>query len=161
MRVPLLVLVLVLAGCDSFGGSDAPAWAQAGARLTYDYTPGPDSLRYGFPRRALPATPAVVQMTVRESAAYGSVEASWYAPDGSIPRYEPYYRLPLYGDYLAVTERGIEVVIPRGCHGGLLSPPAGTTSYVRVPRVGRRLAGVHVVQPRPGRGVPTRWNGDG
>ena len=42
--------------------------------------------------------------------------------------------LPLFATELE-TARGVEVVIPTGCQGGLLSPAGGSTHYVRVPRV--------------------------
>ncbi len=134
-RTLALLALVLLAGCDAFGGPDGPGWTQTGARLVYDYTSGPDSLHYGFPRRALPATPAIIEMRVFGEGSYGGRGISWYTTDLSSPLYERYWALPLYGEDIIATERGVEVVIPRGCSGGLFGSVQGSTHYVRVPRV--------------------------
>ncbi|HEX8386789.1 MAG TPA: hypothetical protein VF576_11430, partial [Rubricoccaceae bacterium] len=133
-RLVLLALAL-LTGCDAVSGPDGPAWTRSGTRLVYDYTSGPDSLHYGSPLRALPATPALVEMRIGGESAYGGRTVTWRTPEPGLPRYEPYYGLPLNGEAVIETERGVEVVVPSGCTGGFLSPPQGSTHYVRVPRV--------------------------
>ncbi|HEX8386079.1 MAG TPA: hypothetical protein VF576_07845, partial [Rubricoccaceae bacterium] len=83
----------------------------------------------------LPSTPGLVEMRIGGEGARGGRTVAWHTPEPGQPRYEPYYGLPLYGEDVIETERGVEVVIPSGCTGGLLSPPQGSTHYVRVPRV--------------------------
>ncbi|MDX1419762.1 MAG: hypothetical protein R3181_07325 [Rubricoccaceae bacterium] len=142
-RSPLLgATLLLIAGCDAFGGDGFPApdvsWARPGAALVFDYVSGPDSLRTLIGNEAIPSTPSAATFRV-ETDVLGALDdgpvGMWtFAYDG--PGTSPVYlgfRLPLHEDRLTTTPEGLAIVDRLTCdpYG---AGPQGQFAWIRVPR---------------------------
>ena len=138
MSRPLLAALTVLAfgGCDMLTDDPGPVWTRVGTDALYDYAPGPDSLHDYTPSYiAIPPRQHAVRMRVEPAPGWSRAElaVTWDAPGFPDP-VSPFYNeliFPLENEHLDVSPRGLKVVVPARCTGGI---PQGTASWVRVPR---------------------------
>ena len=144
LRALSLLTFIAVAGCDAFSEAD-PAWTRAGAVATFDYAPGPDSLKTHGPvpqplYRAVPAGERALEMVVVASANWRRTDrhVEWRDAGASAhpyPQFHPDVPLPLFDDDIEVVEDGVAVVVDVDCYGGgwLGGGSSGRLSYVRVP----------------------------
>ncbi len=152
-RTTLALLAFSLGGCDTLNGDNGPMWTRDGSSAHFDYTPGLDSLHDYTPAYvAIPATQRAVRMFAGPAPSWSraDVVVRWDAPGFSDP-VSPFYNeliFPLEEDNLVVSPRGLEVVVPARCSGGI---PSGSASWVRVPRTPTDVQELAACSLSPGR----------
>ena len=129
MRLALLLLVaLAVVGCDS-ARDDGPSWTLAGAVATFDFAPGPDSLRIfvadtngGGEHRAAEAQAPAVRMRVLDSPGWRRTDryVEWQEvppPGAAWADYDVDAHFPLDDGDVELVEDGLAVVVDVDCYG--------------------------------------------